>query len=408
MPFGKISRNPEAPPSAPPPRSGQDIDREAAERLDEIRQYFKDMYAGRDVVTRTTTPSGQELDWVPVESQTVGAMAEQPPVEPVVAPQDPSRAAYHVPFELANAPEAAGPPGTVPLVRKPLDRITPTGDLQDYLAKGIRAKRATPPDDPGTAPPSAADAVHKYAHAYQTVPHFGTEGFINTWRPFVQWSNEFSLGQLWVVNGSGSGLQTVEVGAQTYFDIYGDWNPHLFIFYTTNGYTQGGDNLGGYNRDVAGWIQNSAVAFPGMRVSESILNGDQYDLFLKVTLYQGNWWVQVGNEWMGYYPASLYNAAGLQNQAATVDWGGEIVDDTVSHPEPTSTWMGSGHFPADGWQHAAYMRNLAYQSDATGTMTPLQGFPSATNLNAYQITADFSGKSSWGSNFFWGGPGGAA
>ena len=203
-------------------------------------------------------------------------------------------------------------------------------------------------------------------------------------------------------------MQTVEVGAQTYRDLYGDWNPHLFIFYTTNNYKHRGDNLGGYNRDVAGWQQRSQVVFPGMRLAESVPGGDQYDLSLKVTLSLGNWWVRVGNEWMGYYPNGLFSNAGLRNQAARVDWGGEIVDDLAFHPEPTSTWMGSGHFPPAGWQNAAYMRNLTYQTDAGGTMTSYQGFASATNPNAYQIAADFSGASTWGSYFFWGGPGGVA
>jgi hypothetical protein len=240
------------------------------------------------------------------------------------------------------------------------------------------------------------------------VGNLGTEGIINTWRPYVQWSNEFSLGQLWLVRGNGIGLQTVEVGAQTYFDIYHDWNPHLFIFYTTNNYTKFGNNIGGYNRDVEGWVQSSAVAYPGMRVAESIPGGDQYELSLKVQLSAGNWWVRVGNEWMGYYPAALFNAGGLHDQADSVDWGGEIVDDVSHHPEPTATWMGSGGFPSQGWQRAAYMRNLAYQSDAAGTMTRMQGFTSVTNPNAYQIAADFSGASSWGSYFYWGGSGGVA
>lgn len=52
------------------------------------------------------------------------------------------------------------------------------------------------------------------------------------------------------------------------------------------------------------------------------------------------------------------------------------------------------------------MRNLALQADAAGTMAGYQGFVSATNPSAYQITHDFSGTSTWGSHFFWGGPGG--
>jgi len=41
----------------------------AAERIAEIRQYLSDLHASRDVVTRTVTKSGEELDWVPIESQ---------------------------------------------------------------------------------------------------------------------------------------------------------------------------------------------------------------------------------------------------------------------------------------------------------------------------------------------------
>ncbi len=406
METGRVERNPDAPEALPPLRSGRELEREAADRLHEIRQHFRDIYARREVVARTTTPSGQEVDWIPAESQVSGALAEPPTLEPPSDSLNPDRPTYPVPFELAESRAEAPPPGTVPVLRKPIDQIRPVGDLQDYLAKGPRRKRVTPPDDPRLANPRAGDPAHKYAHAFQPITNFGTEGTINTWRPFVQWSNEFSLGQLWVVRGGGIGLQTCEVGAQTFYDLYGDWNPHLFIFYTTNNYTQSGDNLGGYNTDVDGWVQRSTQVFPGMRLAESVPGGDQYDLTLKVTLSLGNWWVRVGNEWMGYYPNGLYSTAGLRDQAASVDWGGEIVDDIANHPEPTSTWMGSGHFPYEGWQHAAYMRNLMYQSDAAGTMLPVQPYPSVTNPAAYQIATDFSGTTAWGSNFYWGGPGG--
>ncbi len=40
METGKIERNPDAPEAWPLTRSGRDLDREAADRLDEIRQYF--------------------------------------------------------------------------------------------------------------------------------------------------------------------------------------------------------------------------------------------------------------------------------------------------------------------------------------------------------------------------------
>lgn len=408
METGIIERNPDEPngraATHAAPRISAESERAAADQLEEIRQYLTDRYARRAVLARTTTASGQEIDWVPVESQTADGVTEPPDVLAGDGSPDPDRASRPVPADLARDGAESGPPGTVPLVRKRIDEIRPVGDLQDWLAKGPHRKRLAPPD--ATAFPAAAEPVHKYAHAAQPVTCFGTEGVINTWRPYVQWSNEFSLGQLWLVRGGGVGLQTVEVGAQTYKDLYGDWEPHLFIFYTTNGYTHMGDNLGGYNTDVDGWVQVSTTVYPGMNLAQSVSGGNQYDLALKVQLSAGNWWVRVGSEWMGYYPASLYSPAGLRFQADNVDWGGEIVDDPANHPEPTATWMGSGHFPPAGWQWAAYMRNLSYQADSAGSLARLQGIPSVTNPASYNIAVDFGGTSTWGSNFYWGGPGG--
>jgi hypothetical protein len=298
----------------------------AAERLEEIRQHHLDLYAKRDVTTQTTTPAGDRVDWVPVESQTDGAPAEPPSLDDAGdIPERPTLAAART---LLAPDVEQGPPGTVPVLRKNVDTMRPVGNLQDYLAKGLHPRLILPPDNPN---PPATGAAHEYAHAWQFVTNYGTEGYINTWKPYVQWSNEFSLGQLWTVRGSGTGLQTLEVGSQTYKDIYGDWSPHLFIYYTTNSYTNGGDNLGGYNTDVKGWVQVGTSSFPGMRVAESIDGGDQYDLYIKVQLFHGNWWVRIGAEWMGYYPASLYNDGGLRSMSDRADWGGETVDDTTNH-----------------------------------------------------------------------------
>jgi hypothetical protein len=409
MDVGIIERNPQATPAragafAHPKLAGPEVDgglKAAAERLEEIRQHHLDLYAKRDVITQTATAAGDRLDWVPVESQVDGAPAEPPSLDDTG--HDPERPTLAAARTLLAPEVEQGPPGTVPVLRKNVDELRPVGTLQDYLAKGPYRRQFTPPDDPH---PPAIGAQHKYAHAYQFVTNYGTEGYINTWKPYVQWSNEFSLGQLWTVGGSGAALQTLEVGAQTYKDIYGDWEPHLFIYYTTNAYSQSGDNLGGYNTDVKGWVQVGTSSFPGMRVAESVAGGDQYDLLIKVQLYQGNWWVRIGAEWMGYYPASVYNDTGLRSTADQVDWGGEIVDDSDSHPEPTSTAMGSGAFPSTGWTHADYMRNLRYQSDENGTMAGLQGVPQVTNAAAYDIWTDFGGASGWGSYFYWGGPGG--
>lgn len=60
---------------------------------------------------------------------------------------------------------------------------------------------------------------------------------------------------------------------------------------------------------------------------------------------------------MGYYPASLFDSAGLGNSASRVAFGGEVINQWAGGAH-TSTDMGSGAAPDLGWQHAAYVRNM--------------------------------------------------
>lgn len=206
--------------------------------------------------------------------------------------------------------------------------------------------------------------------------------------------------------GSTKGLQTVEAGHQEYRDLYGDWVPHLFVYYTTNGYASSGDNVGGYNRDVAGWIQYSSSLYPGALFNPlSSFGGAQYQISVRYQLWQGNWWLQINGSWIGYYPAGLFDNPGLQASATRADWYGEIID-SASYSDTTTTAMGSGLFPTAGWQYAAYMNNLTYQSDTSGTMhdyTPATAW--ASRPGCYNIESHFASGTSWGSYFWWGGPG---
>lgn len=376
-----------------------------AERNEEIQQYLRDRYARREVVAQTKLSSGQELDWIPIESQPGVEKVADPPEEdrlPEYAKGE--REPEAVAFELQWAGTQIGPEGTVPLVRKPIEKIHPGVVLQNWLAKGIRPMHNPPPDDPRQyAVPGAS--THKYGYTSQSVTCYGTEGSINVWDPYVEWSNEFSLGQQWLTRGSGTGLQTLEVGVQEYRDLYGDWVPHLFIFYTTNGYTSSGDNIGGYNQDVDGWVQYSNQIYPEAVIGPlSVVGGQQYEVPLKVQLWEGNWWVRVNGIWMGYYPASLYNTNGLRSQAATVAWGGEIVD-ADDHAGTTATDMGNGHWPEEGWQRCAFMRLLAYQVSPDGRMTRYNATAWESHPLCYGVQAHFNDPGSWGSYFWWGGSG---
>ncbi|KAG2326143.1 hypothetical protein Bca52824_008871 [Brassica carinata] len=66
--------------------------------------------------------------------------------------------------------------------------------------------------------------------------------------------------------------------------------------------------------------------------------------------------------------------------------------------------MGSGHFAEEGNKKASYLRNLKIVSDTNFMREPKGVYTSTTNGNCYNIKAGPNGTS-WGVNFYYGGPG---
>jgi hypothetical protein len=245
-------------------------------------------------------------------------------------------------------------------------------------------------------------ALHQYAHAAQSgLANHGGNVTINVWSPYVQVNGEFSLGQLWVLKGSGSGLQTLEAGVQKYVGLYGDANPHLFIYSTSNGY----GNQGCYNLQCNRFVQvNNAVVIGGRLSPISTTGSSQYEVQMAYYLWQGNWWFQFQGTWVGYYPGTLFNAAGLANGASVIDFGGEIIDDRSQHADHTSTQMGSGQYPSAGYSHAAYMRNIYYWDPSSQNIWATGIAAYRDNAACYDI-AKYDNDVNWHTYFFYGGPG---
>lgn len=140
----------------------------------------------------------------------------------------------------------------------------------------------------------------------------------------------------------------------------------------------------------------------------STIGGAQYDIKIQWLLYQGNWWLFVLDRWIGYYPASLFGANtdasnSLQQGADAINYYGEIYD---SHASLTTTDMGSGHFPDQGYGKSAYIRNMVY-TDSNGNDQRYDGSRGivVSDTNRYQMKADWSSTGSWGSYMYLGGPG---
>ena len=142
--------------------------------------------------------------------------------------------------------------------------------------------------------------THHHINRYENI---GTSGGMSMFKPYVQSGNDFSLLQTAEGRNNPQGqIQTVEAGWQNYPNLNND--VALFTFFNTNGYTAGGNNLGGYNQQVQGWVQYDQTVFPGTKFStHSAIGGTQYTLGIEYLLSGGNWWLSVNGAWIGYYPA---------------------------------------------------------------------------------------------------------
>ena len=380
----------------------------------EITEYFEARVKRLKIVQTTTTPRGQVIDWIPIESQHPTGRIAAPPPTPHRTKDEPKldgdrHEALVVPELEADGVER-GPLGTVPVLRKKLDSLTYTKSLKKYLSKtrGHRIMRLRN----AAFPAPEEDGSHRYGSSGQSTICFGGEGQLSCFDPYTQSSDDFSLIQIGLSNSDLGFLQTVEAGWQEMQDLTGDWIPHLFTYYTTNGYTDDGDNKGGYNQDVDGWVQYDGSIFPGTTFTPySVRGGAQFKITIKYQLYQGNWWFSCQGRWIGYYPASLFMGnqsvfSTLGDHADHIGFWGEVFDsDDVAGR--TATDMGSGYFPDAGWTRSAYLHNLRFQSTRAGGMTDYDGSTEIyeSDPDMYGIEGHFDGGAGWGSYIYVGGPG---
>ncbi|KAF3589926.1 hypothetical protein F2Q69_00031102 [Brassica cretica] len=192
--------------------------------------------------------------------------------------------------------------------------------------------------------------------------------------------------------GFGGGAQAASCLSDGQVEASVDaWRADDEISTRANGY----QGTGCYNNDCAGFVQRSnKIAVGGTYNTFSQYDGDQYELSVLIWKDGENWWLQIGEELVGYWPGQLFNSLG--NGATIVQWGGEIVN-RETDGKHTGTDMGSGHFAEEGYKKASYFRNLM-PIDETNTLSEPQGvYPTTGHDNCYNIKAG-DGGTSWGVN----------
>ncbi|XP_059656172.1 protein neprosin-like [Cornus florida] len=243
---------------------------------------------------------------------------------------------------------------------------------------------------------------HEHAVGYVTGnQYYGAKAGINVWAPRVTNQYEFSLSQMWVISGSfGEDLNTIEAGWQVSPELYGDYRPRFFTYWTTDAY----QSTGCYNLLCSGFVQTNSRIAVGAAISPiSSYNRRQFDISLLIWKdpKHGHWWLEFGSGILvGYWPSFLFTH--LRSHASMVQFGGEIVNTRPSGVH-TTTQMGSGHFAGDGFRKASYFRNLQVV-DWGNNLIPLSNFRVlADHPNCYSIQR--WANRVWGNYFYYGGPG---
>ncbi|CAD6252406.1 unnamed protein product [Miscanthus lutarioriparius] len=290
------------------------------------------------------------------------------------------------------------PENTIPIRRTMVEDVLRASSISRYGKKRPRSI----PNLNSISGPDTPNVLNGHKHAVAAAQDnkcYGTKASFNLWQPTIARTNDFSLSQLWVTAGSYSGndLNTIEAGWQVYPAMYGDSNTRLFIYWTRDAY----EHTGCYNLGCPGFVQtNNQIAIGGSLSPISTYGGTQYDLDILVwkDAPSGNWWLQVGGNDVGYWPSSIFSY--LQDSASSVEWGGEVFSPDAGQ---TSTQMGSGHFPNEGFGKASHIKNMLVV-DSSNTLR----LPSGVNLlaeqsNCYNVQSGTSVD--WGTYIYFGGPG---
>ena len=169
--------------------------------------------------------------------------------------------------------------------------------------------RLIPDPDPRARPEARRySAPQWYSHAigYEA---FGGDGKVDgLWasqtneQPYVVYPESLrgarSTAQLWAIGYDGpSCWSTLETGWSESAGIYGDTEPHLFVFAFDCG------EAIGYAGGALPWVQVSPVAYPNMVLSHN----DRFHLY-GTRLVGGDWWVYYGGEWLGYVPGEAWTS----------------------------------------------------------------------------------------------------
>ncbi|XP_019057173.1 PREDICTED: uncharacterized protein LOC104806411 isoform X2 [Tarenaya hassleriana] len=243
-------------------------------------------------------------------------------------------------------------------------------------------------------------AGHHFAVTEYRYLNYGAKGNLNIWDPEVL-ADQFSLSCLSIAGGPKAQLNSISAGW-----IVNPWlylgHSRLYTYWTADGFKK----TGCFSTQCPGFVQVSSKIPLGILIKPvSSYGGRQFEI--DISMHQdratGDWWLVLNDEYIGYWPKSLFTASGLAEGASFVSWGGEVYS-PVTEKSPS---MGSGHFPDEGFRKAAYVNGLKVIASTGQAITPtsysLKTFSDSPKCYRAEYKPAYG---EWSSGIFYGGPGG--
>ncbi|NIJ80197.1 neprosin family prolyl endopeptidase [Xanthomonas cannabis] len=319
----------------------------------EMQRYLFNRYNGLTVIS-SLHDGTQVFDCIP-QAQQPGLrngdhIAPPPSIAPAKTPRDSDPAALRC---------AAG---TIPLQRVGMAELIRHADLNAFLHANARPVSAAPT----AAAPAAASDGHAYSIVYLDTAGSAVTGAgadLNLWAPALRSADETqTISQIWIAGESASKqTQTLEVGWEAQPAGWGD-KPIIFIYSTQDGYVR----TGCHNLDCSDFVQTSTKHVLGAQPAAGFSTAGGKQTMLSVEFQRntdGNWWLRLDGEWIGYYKAALYSGDFANGRVAYLSAGGEVSTDSGA----ISPRMGSGQFATAGYRQAAFQANHFYRDAAMAT-----------------------------------------
>ncbi|MQL78787.1 hypothetical protein Taro_011229 [Colocasia esculenta] len=221
--------------------------------------------------------------------------------------------------------------------------------------------------------------VHEYSTIRLHGNFYGAKASINVWNPKTEKQNELSVSQIWVA--SEDLVTSLEAG----------WMVNHYL-------------TGCYNIDCPGFVQTNRNTLLSTYLRPvSVYGGPQYVIDIEIfkDRITGNWWLRRQGVDMGYWPNQLVPS--LAGGARRIDFGGEIA--YIKSGAHTSTDMGSGHYPYEGFSKSSFFRKVEVLDPSYVYRNPEHASVSVDNGGCYDLEIGRKQDGPWGYFFFYGGPG---